>query len=372
MKQIKFIDSLTPLRGIAAIMVMFFHYDAFLMMQGFPRLISTNSTFFIARGDLWVDFFFILSGFVICHVYSQQLSNLNKKVIKKYIWARFSRIYPLHFFIMILFAIHFLALLVFVPEFADKLKPPSGFNDFVLQLFFLDAIGLIDGWSWNVPSWSVASEWWIYLLAILVIPFINKNKNTITALALVVSLFALILIHHFTKEYAAGTPIWRITSTFRCLFEFSIGVSIYQFYKSLNNTQSIWASDWMMFLIGIGVVLNLHFDIYLILIIPFFSVFLLCAALNNGLPSRILNAQPFVFLGDLSYSIYLIHIFWLMRFGRMWVELYYKPHYPESEPTSVDHFIWLTVLFFATISSSYLTHRFVELKAQKKLRTIFP
>ena len=157
----------------------------------------------------------------------------------------------------------------------------------------------------------------------------------------------------------------------RCLFEFSIGVSIYQFYKRIKGTQSVWASDWMLYLVGIGVILNLHFDIYQILIIPFFAAFLLCASLNKGLPSRILNAKPLVFLGNISYSIYLIHVFWMFRIGIMWIELYYKPTYPETLPNYLDHFIWLAVLLSMIIGSSYLTYRFVELTAQKKLRTLF-
>ncbi len=370
MQQVKFIDSLTPLRGIAALMVVFFHYDASLISNGLPRLISIKTTYLIARGNLWVEFFFILSGFVICHAYGRRFSTPTEGTFKKYIWSRFSRIYPLHFFIMILFAIYFLTLLLIEPDLAMKSESLYGLKDFFMQLFFLDALGLVNNWSWNVPSWSVASEWWIYSLAILVIPVINKNKPTVTIIALFVSLLALIFIHHFIHLNAPGSSLTRIGATLRCLCEFTIGVSIYQIYKNKRENQTVWNKDWMMYLVAIGVALNLHFPIYQVLIIPFFAALLLCASLNKGLPYKILNTKPFVILGDVSYSIYLIHFLWLLLFG-LWIELYFKPTFPEVKPTNLVYILWLSSLLFFIIGSSYLTYRFVELPAQKKLRNVF-
>ena len=369
MQPVKFIDSLTPLRGIAALIVVFFHYDAFLMISGFSRLIPLEASSFIARGYLWVDFFFILSGFVICHVYGTKLSAPGEGTIKKYIWARFSRIYPLHAFVMIVLAIHYSVMLVVTPKLAEEWKAFYGLKEFFLQLFFLDAFGLVDHWGWNVPSWSVASEWWIYLVAILIIPFLNKNRKVQTTVAFALGLLGLLLIHLMDTGSAPGTSLGRIAGTFQCLFEFTIGVSVYQIYKTIRDQQTIWSKDWMMFLVVIGVILILHFDVYPVFIIPFFSAFLLCASLNTGLPSRFLNSKPLVFLGDVSYSIYLTHVFWMFSLGRLWVELYFKPTYPGVAPTYVDHFFWLTTMLTFLIGFSYLTYRYVELPAQKKLRS---
>lgn len=90
----KYISSLTALRGIAALLVIIFHFDLI-----FFRLAASDTPFFIRNGYLWVDFFFILSGFIMMHVYGESFSGkFNIQVFKKYMRARFARIYPLHIF----------------------------------------------------------------------------------------------------------------------------------------------------------------------------------------------------------------------------------------------------------------------------------
>ncbi len=64
------IPSLTSLRGIAAIWVVLFHIDVCIFYRGLGSILPKEGSGLIAQGYLWVDFFFILSGFIITHVYS--------------------------------------------------------------------------------------------------------------------------------------------------------------------------------------------------------------------------------------------------------------------------------------------------------------
>jgi peptidoglycan/LPS O-acetylase OafA/YrhL len=65
------LPSLTPLRGLAAIWVVIYHYS----VQCFPNLDAAHYTHFIGKGYLAVDMFFMLSGFVMTHVYYRAFSD---------------------------------------------------------------------------------------------------------------------------------------------------------------------------------------------------------------------------------------------------------------------------------------------------------
>src|SRR5579862_2755251 len=88
-----YISTLTPLRGIAAVLVMLLHSHIFLYPLAAPW---TGA--FVTKGWIWVDFFFVLSGFILCYVYGDAfLDGFSKPAYLRYLRARFARVYPLHF-----------------------------------------------------------------------------------------------------------------------------------------------------------------------------------------------------------------------------------------------------------------------------------
>ena len=95
------LNYLNYFRGIASIIVIFYHIKDSINIS-----IDSKLYFLFSKGYLAVDFFFILSGFVISYSY-QNLSN--KAEIIKYLKKRFLRIYPIHFFtlLMIIISIFF-------------------------------------------------------------------------------------------------------------------------------------------------------------------------------------------------------------------------------------------------------------------------
>ena len=102
----RYLSTLTPLRGIAALLVVIFHSN--LMAVPF---VPPGYTSFVSGGWLWVDFFFVLSGFIISYVYGDSFKDsLTTDSYWKYIKARFARIYPIHFVTMILCDYHNLLL----------------------------------------------------------------------------------------------------------------------------------------------------------------------------------------------------------------------------------------------------------------------
>jgi peptidoglycan/LPS O-acetylase OafA/YrhL len=95
------LPSLTPLRGVAALWVVLYHYCG--TAQFLPNLDITPHSYLISKGYLAVDMFFILSGFVMAHVYRRTFSESVSKHYRGFLVARIARLYPLHVFILALF-----------------------------------------------------------------------------------------------------------------------------------------------------------------------------------------------------------------------------------------------------------------------------
>jgi peptidoglycan/LPS O-acetylase OafA/YrhL len=96
------LPALTSLRGIAAMWVVLYHYSA----QCFPTLDATGYTHLIHKGYLAVDLFFMLSGFVMTHVYHRAFSKtVTQQHYWKFIVARIARVYPLHILVLLLFVV---------------------------------------------------------------------------------------------------------------------------------------------------------------------------------------------------------------------------------------------------------------------------
>src|SRR5579863_2047307 len=94
----KYLSNLTALRAIAAICVVFYHFQSIIAVFVLPE-----QTRLLDKGYLMVDLFFIMSGFIISHVYYQSFeSGLSTSNVRRFIVARFARVYPLHLFTLLI------------------------------------------------------------------------------------------------------------------------------------------------------------------------------------------------------------------------------------------------------------------------------
>jgi peptidoglycan/LPS O-acetylase OafA/YrhL len=131
----------------------------------------------------------------------------------------------------------------------------------------------------------------------------------------------------------------------------------------VKDSASFWKNDWAFYISVAGSYVLLHLDIHDVLVLVFFGGVILSASLNSGRPYKFLNIKPLQFLGDISYSIYLLQLFWLLLWSN-----YVDVNYPEGVPGTLTNLLMLGILLTALIINAYLTYRFIEIPFQRMLR----
>lgn len=365
----RYIDSLTPLRGIAALWVVVFHYNEFLKFMGMPVLSDGTSTQLIGKAYMWVDFFFILSGFIITHVYAEKLQARRAGSVKAYLWARFTRLYPLHLFCMLLLLAFVLVLQSIAPDYyAEGWAAFFPLRDFFAYLGFGVSFGLVGNYSWNLPAWSIAAEWWAYVAAIGLIPLLGNRfaKRTITICLVALVGSNLLVAFGLRLDLDLALDLGLI----RCLIGFVLGIGVYQLYRKFCESKSLLNTDWAFAAATLATLAGLHFGLHTMFVLAGFALLILCAALNSSVPAQVLNSKPLRFLGDISYSIYLLQMFWLFVWNA-WIDLSWKAANPQRMPNLGELLLWLGVVLALLIASAAMTYRFVEVAGRKKLRRLF-
>lgn len=301
---VKNIESLTPLRGIAALLVAVFHFQIY-----FIRFTSPQESMFIDKGYLMVDLFFIMSGFLIMHVYKEDFAkSVRGTSYLKFIRARFARIYPLHLILLLL-----LVALFYIKSFnAGGYWEP---NSIASHIFLLHSFPLNKDLTWNIPSWSISAEWWSYIL----FPFLSftLSKNRKIAIGLMISVIILLYIlllfvvpRSYPLNLTSGTE-YNLDITFdygfvRSISGFMTGMLLYLVYLS-DRIKEIFNSDLLCCLYILLLVVAMHKGISDICFIPGFSILILFLTSNTRKISFAFNNRVLTYLGDISYSVYMIH-----------------------------------------------------------------
>jgi peptidoglycan/LPS O-acetylase OafA/YrhL len=330
----KQIGSLTSLRGIAALIVVILHFAYYISPQ-LGVILSAYSNFF-RNGYLCVDLFFILSGFIMTHVYLDRFYlGVNKSNYWEYLQSRFARVYPLHLFtlfvLVVLEMIKYLCLNT--AAFADKFSSVALIaNVLMLQAFDLTCPPLFACKTyWNEPAWSISVEFIMYCIFPFLLFSLLKTEPKTDAIVYLVTLMAILLLIKFTTgnlDTMIGIP-----SIGRCGLECILGIVTYKAYrlhlsasdrvqKYLNmNLLTFGSIGWI-----IGIMHNWTTNfrgLHDWSILPAFCLLIFAIAdRNNGLRSNFMNSKLLLYLGTISYSIYMVHwclaeiikIFWLYKF----------------------------------------------------------
>ncbi|PKI17202.1 acyltransferase family protein [Colwellia sp. 12G3] len=356
-KNNQYLSALTALRGIAALWVVLFHMDVIIFYRELGTIIPHKWSGLITQGYLWVDFFFILSGFIICHIYGEKLSGkLQINNIKKYLISRFFRLYPLHLFTLMLLIGFVVTVSALAPSLIDESwNVYFDWSALISNIFFTNAMNQHTYLSWNIVSWSIGAEWWAYIYGIGLLYFIgNKSEKHSLAIALTSMFFLLLLVYFYPKN---NLDITFDFGFLRCLFEFSIGVASYKAFK-LKLASRVFQTDGCFVLVLIALFAIFHWRWNDLLTIPLFSILVLCAASNQGNVLRLLSIRGLQYLGRISYSIYLMHGVWFMVF---WFILpIIKRTWLIESFTLAQVVIYMIIFITVTLVSAKFSYQYVE------------
>ena len=305
----KYIGSLTAMRGIAAVWVMLFHIDVSLFYRDMGALISRDATGILSKGYLWVDFFFLLSGFIIAHVYAEGMTRAGKgRAVADYLWARVARVYPLHLFCLGLVVLIALTYPLLLPDVRDgSWKTFMAWKAIPSNLLMTHAMNQHVYLSWDIVSWSIGAEWWTYVATLPLLIFWVRIPGWAAGLAAAVAFACLAgLVAALPDKILDITFNWGF---FRCLFEFVIGMALWKAWRA--DAMKWVGHDGVLGLLVVGVAAAFHFKTFGpygdLMLVPLLALLVLGLAHNRGGAQAVLNTGPLQYIGRISYSLYLVH-----------------------------------------------------------------
>jgi len=358
------LDALDSLRGLAALGIAFFwHYKLFNIdfFQAHPETQPSFEAFkwFYLCGWNLVDFFFVLSGFVFMHVYSEKIAR--KQVNERdFFILRISRLYPLHIISMLIVAfVQYFRLLKGMDFHA------TGINDlyhFILNVLFMQAGFFQSGESFNGPSWTLSCEMLGYILFFYILT--KSRKPILLFVICILTGFSILqmrmnvpLFNPQTAKMFTGFFIGCVTYKINILIE---GLSVKIKYK-LSTLFLIFSVIviFLMFRVGYIKLFGYWDRVMPILIYPMAIIL----ALNYKYLNIILSVRPLTYLGDISYSIYLLHFPVLLMLATFLPMAGIMP----------DYTTWTAMLTFmgTTVLLSIVSHHFAEKPLQKFIRKKF-
>jgi peptidoglycan/LPS O-acetylase OafA/YrhL len=290
------LPALTGLRILAALAVAVWHSDR---LQ--PALLAP-----FTHGYLGVDLFFILSGFIIAHVYWGDFEQPTRHGYFRFVALRLARLWPAHIAVVLLFVL----MNVVAGHRRDVALDFSPLQlELVLHLFLAHNWGPLSETAMNFPSWSVSAEFLAYLLFPLQVMLFRRIDNRWLLLACVPAALLLCwlgLTVLLEKPLGYAGPLANL----RVICEFAMGVALFRLWRGGHFAHLPWMAIIAACIVAILAIAALtpprHILDYAIVLLM--APVLLGLAHGGGIFSRVLGWRPFVYLGEISYSFYLMHI----------------------------------------------------------------
>ena len=343
---------LTALRIFAALWVVLFDY--------WPNL-GLATPMIVAKGYLGVELFFTLSGFILCHVYLEQVEQ-RRFQYGGFLWARLARIYPMHLATIALIAVMGLA--------ATAIGHPVDANAvswraLPANLLLINAWGFAPVSGWNHASWSISAEWLAYLLfpAFAFLALKLKDHPRL-AIALAVTFMAA-LYAGFTRltgqALTHATIAWGALRIVPC---FAFGCAAYLAWRAnlVRSAVAAWAGATIS---GAALITFAQLGAPDEAIVAAAGGLILSLAFvsKTWTTGRVLDV--FVYLGEISYSVYMLFVPWQLLFVNLTSRLlhYDKDHMPV--------YVWL-IYVGSVIPLAAAAHHLIERPARTWMRRGLP
>jgi peptidoglycan/LPS O-acetylase OafA/YrhL len=355
------VASLTGLRGVAALWVVVFHFA--VLQRGYEPPNEFGLRTIIRHGYLAVDVFFVLSGFVMAlsysHFFRDSLSARNYGV---FMIRRLARVYPLYALVTLLYVAQTIVHGGFGAVWLD------GQATFVTNMLMVQSWGF--GPSIIDQAWSISAEFAAYI----VFPFISAalifsspRKACIWG-ALCVAGIAAVSNAPAPSTYLPMGPLdvhheHSIYPILRCVSGFGLGMLTYRMAVFAHQRAFRVAPAWCY---GVTLLLLItqmtpESDIISLALTPLFIFTLL----GDNLVAKALSSTPLIFLGEISYAVYLIHGKIEPTLARL-----LQARWPSMANTPAGVLAMFGVFVLVTIGCATLAYRLFERPARGWLRRL--
>lgn len=361
-------EVLDSFRGLCALFVVVYHLHV---------SDSIAEIAFFRGSSIFVEFFFVLSGFVLAHGYAFR-ENLS---FGPFLSARFFRLYPLHLFMLLVFVLLELGKWGALEFFGISFNNMAFTNDYALESILPNLL-LVHAWtpftnplSFNTPSWSISIEFYMYLLLYLSLLMAGRVRMLVWGLLPAVMFYLMI----------TGSDL-LLPAVMRGLSGFFGGVICYLVYRRYLSRINVpvWLAslvEVVLILMVIAVVQSeLEYRSVWATLVFFLAV--LWFSLEGGLLSTALKRDSLQFLGRLSYSMYMTHAAVIYLFTSLFLVL--QKLIGKQTMSMVDgvrffdtgYGLWNNLLVALMLASVLLcscwTYRVIEVRGQalgKQLRS---
>lgn len=345
--------SLDALRGIAALAVVFWHWQHFFFEgSSLPKDFKQAQMLpmfdvlriFYERGWLAVDLFFSLSGFIFFWLYADAI-NARRVSGQKYFILRFSRLYPLHLFTLLAVALE--QIIYSSIKGNDFVYQLNDLRHFVLNLVLLPSVGLERGYSFNAPIWSVSVE------VVLYTAFFTLCRVQRPRLPVLIGITFAAFVLDFYNPVQRGCKSFFLGGCLFYLYQILSGSRHARKTTSILAavTTVMWIATIVLFYLGLG---RQKFVV---------AVLFPCTILSLAMieKTRRTFLSELSFLGDISYSSYLLHFPLQILFALVAVGLGVGEEFFSSGFT-------MAVFFVVLIGASQASYHWLEMPAQQYLR----
>jgi len=353
------LDSLTGLRILAAVWVMLHHFRDVTPTKtwSFPLI----DGFILHGGRYGVDLFFVLSGFILSHVYFEQFrEGISRAGFRSFLSYRFARLYPVHIVTFLMMVVLFVGALLSTGISSTDSNRYSVWT-------FLATLTMTHAW-WaagmgpttdtvgatltltptpNVPAWSISAEWFAYLLFPVLCLVIARLR--VAPVLFVVAGCGLAVVW----EELTGHLLIRVMAGFL------VGMAAYRLAHHSTKLARIPA---------LGVVIVALIVLWTMITDPprveigilLFAALVLALTSERDWFGRMLSRRTMVYLGEVSYAVYMVH--WIVRVAvRQTAE---KAGVLDTIPPGLIVATYIVVTVLAAIA----LYHFVERPWRRRLR----
>ena len=304
------LPALTGLRVLAAAWVVLFHYRADLEALA-PWTLPADT--FMRAGYLGVDLFFPLSGFILAYNYADSMRSFSRGSAISFVRNRFARVWPVHFVALNIDLAMAVAMGTLGVSEGGHRRTPAAYGQNVLMVhnWFNDRP------SFNGPAWSIASEWFAYLLAPVLFVLVARVARARTSVVLAVLSYAAML----TVFAVLALPNGNLEHMFyvRIMGEFLAGMFLCLAWVRGGLALGRLAPALPLVVVAVAFVPALSSGDYWMA--PVMGLVVAVVASASGWVGSWLSTSLMVAAGEASYCLYMTHylmrpvVTWLREWG---------------------------------------------------------